>query len=248
MLVTRNYDRTRAVTYARRWALSRNPLYFDYTGIGGNCTNFVSQCVYAGSCTMNYTPVFGWYYLSPAERTAAWTGVTFFYNFLTGNDNVGPFGREVSENELLPGDVIQLGRNDTGFYHTLLFLDRQEGELLVAAQSDDALDRPLSTYTYDYARFLRIDGVRLDIPNTEDCFASLLSGVAIVPNAATLPPPPEDTEAPEGTPPTPPPMQEEAEEPAAPEEEAPPAEEPVPPASEEAPSEMTEEDTPSEEI
>ena len=223
MLVTRNYDRTRAVTYARRWALSRNPLYFDYTGIGGNCTNFVSQCVYAGSCTMNYTPVFGWYYLSPAERTAAWTGVTFFYNFLTGNDNVGPFGREVGAEELLPGDVIQLGRNGTGYYHTLLLVGREGEELLVAAQSNDALDRPLSTYEYDFARFLHIDGVRLDIPDTEDCFASLLAGEAIVPNAATLPPPPQGTDTPQ------PPEQEIPVTP-------PSADAPVPPPSEEEPT------------
>lgn len=32
--------------------------------------------------------------------------------------------------------------------------------ILVAAHTDDALDRPLSTYQYDVARFLHIDGVR----------------------------------------------------------------------------------------
>jgi hypothetical protein len=189
MLVNKEYDRERAVAYARRWALSRNPLYFDYAGIGGNCTNFVSQCLYAGSCTMNYTDTFGWYYLSPAERTASWTGVNFFYNFLTGNRSVGPYGREVGREELLPGDVIQLGRNAGGYYHSLLFLERgEDGDLFVAAQSDDALDRPLSTYTYDFARFLHVDGVRLSIPDTDDCFASLFAGEAILPNDGSLPP------------------------------------------------------------
>ncbi len=192
MLVVKDYNREHAVTYARRWALDRNPLYFDYTGIGGNCTSFVSQCLYAGSCTMNYTPVFGWYYLSAAERTASWTGVEYFYNFLTGNEEVGPFGREVSEGELQPGDVIQLGREESGYYHSLLVLSRGEQDILIAAQSDDALDRPLSTYTYDYARFLHIDGVRLRIPDTEDCFLSLLNGEAILPNLASAPPLPQE--------------------------------------------------------
>ena len=192
MLVVKDYNREHAVTYARRWALDRNPLYFDYTGIGGNCTSFVSQCLYAGSCTMNYTPVFGWYYLSAAERTASWTGVEYFYNFLTGNEEVGPFGREVSEGELQPGDVIQLGREESGYYHSLLVLSRGEQDILIAAQSDDALDRPLSTYTYDYARFLHIDGVRLRIPDTEDCFLSLLNGEAILPNLASAPPRPQE--------------------------------------------------------
>lgn len=209
MLVNKEYDRTRAVAYARRWALSRNPLYFDYAGIGGNCTNFVSQSLYAGSCTMNYTPTFGWYYLSPAERTASWTGVNYFYNFLTGNRSVGPYGREVTREELEPGDIIQLGREVGGYYHSLLLLSRDEtGELYVAAQSDDALDRPLSSYTYDYARYLHVDGVRLDIPDTGDCFAALIAGEAILPNAASLPPlrpeqeplPPEESAPGEGVP------------------------------------------------
>ena len=95
MLITKEYIRERAVEYASRWAFSRNPLFYDYTGIGGNCTNFVSQCVYAGSCTMNFTAIFGWYYLSDKERTASWTGVEFFYNFMTGNKGPAPSGGNV---------------------------------------------------------------------------------------------------------------------------------------------------------
>ena len=192
MLVTKEFNRDRALEYARRWALSRNPLYYDYTGIGGNCTNFVSQCVYAGSCTMNYTPVYGWYYLSAGERTASWTGVEYFYNFMTGNAGVGPFAREITQEEVAPADVIQLGRVEGGYYHTLLATAVTEGDILVAAQSNDALDRPLSSYDYDYARFLRIDGVRLNIPDTGDCFEALLTGTAILPDAASVPPAPTE--------------------------------------------------------
>ncbi len=181
MLITKPYNRTNAVEYARRWAFSRNPLYTDYTGKGGNCTNFVSQAVYAGSCTMNYTPVFGWYYLSDAERSAAWTGVVYFYNFMTDNTGPGPFGREVPVEETEIGDVVQLARDETGYYHTLLIVG-YEGEIpLLAAQSDDAFNRPLSTYNYDTARFIHIDGVRMRIPDVSDCFDSLINGVAILP-------------------------------------------------------------------
>lgn len=209
MLVTKEYNRTNAMVYARRWAFDRNPLYYNYTGIGGNCTNFTSQCIYAGCCTMNYTPVFGWYYLSPAERTASWTGVGYFYDFLVNNREVGPFGRETGPEEMEVGDVIQLGREAGGYYHSLLVVGRDGDDFLVAAQSDDAYDRPLSTYTYDYARYLHIDGVRLRIPDTEDCFPLLLDGIAILPHPASappLPPEPEEEEPPEesGTEETPP--------------------------------------------
>ena len=53
------YDRAKAVAYAERWALSRNPRYYDFEDIGGDCTNFASQCIYAGAGVMNWTPVTG---------------------------------------------------------------------------------------------------------------------------------------------------------------------------------------------
>ena len=95
-------------SYARKYALVRNPLFFSFAGIGGNCTNFVSQCVLAGSCVMNYTPIYGWYYLSTNRRSASWTGVQFFYNFMIENMSVGPFGIEVPLEGAQIGDVIQL--------------------------------------------------------------------------------------------------------------------------------------------
>lgn len=156
----RLYDRTATVTYARRWALSRNPAFYDFHGIGGDCTSFASQCIYAGAQIMNYTPVFGWYYISLSDRAPAWSGVEFLYNFLTTNTSVGPYAREVGEVEIQPGDIIQLGRADGDFYHTLVVTETNP-EILVCAHTNDALDRPLSSYNYYTARFLHIDGVRV---------------------------------------------------------------------------------------
>lgn len=186
MLVTMEYRRERAVEYAERWAFSRNPLFENYTGIGGDCTNFVSQAIYAGSCVMNYTPTFGWYYVSPTNRAPAWTGVEYFYNFMTTNTGVGPFATETNVGGLLPGDVIQLARTGTGdageenctFYHSLLVTGADESGYLVAAHSDDVLNRPLATYRYNSARFLRIEGVRIEIPDRYEptCFRDFLEG------------------------------------------------------------------------
>lgn len=180
MRLIKPYLRERALEYAKKWAFMRNPLFYDYTGIGGNCTNFVSQCLYAGSCEMNFTPVYGWYYLSSEERTASWTGVEFLYNFLTGNNGVGPFGREVGADMLSIGDVIQLAREDGTYYHTLLVTGFEDGTYLVAAQSDDAFDRPLNTYNYAEARYIHIDGVGVEWEiSLPDCFDSLINGSAI---------------------------------------------------------------------
>ena len=56
-----------------------------------------------------------------------------------------------------------------------------EDDILLAAQSDDAYARPLSSYTYERERFIKIDGVRLLSEDMGDCFVSVYDGVAIVP-------------------------------------------------------------------
>ena len=45
----RKYDRNKVVEYAEKWAYSRNPKYYNFDLIGGDCTSFVSQCIFAGS-------------------------------------------------------------------------------------------------------------------------------------------------------------------------------------------------------
>ena len=153
------YNRDATVVYARRWALSRNPAYYDFEKIGGDCTNFASQCIYAGAQVMNYTPVMGWYYRSSYDRTPSWSGVEYLYNFLINNKSVGPYACAVSENEVMPGDVFQLGTSSGNFYHSPIITSTNP-VILVAAHTFDAIDRPLSSYLYDTARFLHIEGVR----------------------------------------------------------------------------------------
>ncbi|MBE6644171.1 MAG: amidase [Ruminococcaceae bacterium] len=186
MLVTKPYKRENAIEYARKFAFSQNSYFGNFRGIGGNCTNFVSQAIFAGSCQMNYTPTFGWYYISLNERSPSWTGVEYFYNFMVGNSGIGPFGKEVSIDELEIGDVIQLGRNIEGFYHTLLVVGFDGDDPLVAAQTDDAYMRPLSSYTYDFARYIKIEGVRYVTEDDYACFEQLI-------NAPSVPNQPMDT-------------------------------------------------------
>ncbi len=179
MLVVKPYLRERAVEYARKYAFSQNPIFGNFRGIGGNCTNFVSQSIYAAGCVMNYTPTFGWYYISLDDRSPSWTGVEYFYDFMTENEGVGPFGRDATLDELEIGDVIQLGQNDQGFYHTLLVVGFSGGDTLIAAQTNDAFERALSSYDYDYARYIKILGIRFEIPDAPDCYSSVLDGISL---------------------------------------------------------------------
>lgn len=160
------YDRAAAVAYARKWAFSRNPAYYNFDRLGGDCTNFASQCLFAGCGVMNFTPDLGWFYRSLNERAAAWTGVEFFYRFLTGNaetpigSGVGPFAEIVGIDGLELGDFIQLGRDTGDFYHTPVVVGFERGVPLVAAHTNDAFGRSLNSYSFERIRCLHIIGAR----------------------------------------------------------------------------------------
>lgn len=154
------YEPQSAVAYAREWATSRNPAYLDFHLLGGDCTNFVSQCLYAGCGVMNETPVYGWYYRSASDRAAAWTGVEYLYRFLTANQGRGPYAAQVGREEAQVGDVVQLALAGAPFTHAALIVAIESDEVYVAAHTTDAWRRPLSSYGQPVRRFLHILGAR----------------------------------------------------------------------------------------
>ena len=158
------YRREDAVAYAHYWAYRRNPAYYDYNDIGGDCTNFASQCIFAGTGRMNYTPDYGWYYISSGQKAPAWTGVEYLKNFLVRNmPSPGPVADVTKELfAAKPGDVIQLLFNGDVFQHSPVVVctdgSGDPARIWVAAHSNDADCRPLDTYVYQNYRVLHILG------------------------------------------------------------------------------------------
>ena len=157
------YDRQKAVAYAREWAYGRNPAYYDFSTLGGDCTNFASQVLYAGTGTMNFTPVTGWFYISANNRTPSWTGVPYFYNFIVNNNGRGPFAQVVPLARAEPGDFVQLS-DGTHFYHTPVIVSvgspPTAENVLVATHTYDVYGRRLSTYSFEEMRVLHVEGWR----------------------------------------------------------------------------------------
>ena len=50
---TLSYNPKKAIAYAQKWYNRRNPSYADYSGSGGDCANFVSQCLIAGGLSFS---------------------------------------------------------------------------------------------------------------------------------------------------------------------------------------------------
>lgn len=149
-------DISAELAYAEKWAFLRNPEYADFDPLGGDCTNFISQCLKAGGAAMNFTKDTGWYYSSLNDRAAAWSGAEFFYRFIVNNDSYGPFGMQKDISSAQPGDVIQLCDEQGRAYHSLIVVNLRGGEPHVAAHTSDVYDIPLSLYRFKSCRCLEI--------------------------------------------------------------------------------------------
>lgn len=158
--VDATYDRNAAVLYAHRWAHGRNPRYYNFDKLGGDCTNFVSQCLFAGARVMSFDPKNAWFYRSGNHKTPSWSGVPYLRNFLVQNSGHGPRALETTAQNILPGDVLQLCFDGNVFHHSLFVVGvgptPESATIFVAAHTDDADNRPLSTYTYQKCRYLHI--------------------------------------------------------------------------------------------
>ena len=131
--------------------------------MGGGRTSFASQGLYAGIGVMDYTPEYGWYYLDANNKAPAWSGVEFFYRYLTnGQLRPGPYAVETGLDLLLPGDFVQFSPQGGAFTHTAIVV--QVGNrptlrnTLVAAHSYDVDRKPLSNYMFQAIRYLHILG------------------------------------------------------------------------------------------
>ncbi|ACV57511.1 amidase domain-containing protein [Alicyclobacillus acidocaldarius] len=136
------YDRIRAVRYADAWWDGTNPRYPRFSD---DCTNFVSQCLFAGGLPMWGEPdrASGWWFQFGVKPnwSYSWSTAHALYLVLTK-----AFGARVVSDpaELRIGDVIFYDWNGEGTYHhsTIVTDFDALGEPLVNAHTIDSYHRP----------------------------------------------------------------------------------------------------------
>ena len=74
-------------------------------------------------------------------------------------------------------------------------------DILVAAQTDNAYGRPLSTYTNDYARYIKILGVRFEVADNYGCYERIMNPDGTPAPEPDAEPTPTPEPAPEAMPP-----------------------------------------------
>ena len=76
-IITSAYDANSAISYADKYWSNYNSNYSNYNSIGGDCANFVSQCLVAGGMQMTN----GWYWYSYSNRSASWASCPYMYEY-----------------------------------------------------------------------------------------------------------------------------------------------------------------------
>jgi hypothetical protein len=120
------YDRARVVQYAETWWSRPNPKYLEFAV---DCTNYVSQCLYAGGAPMHYTGKrgSGWWYAGKQGSTELWSfSWAMAHNLQTfvSSSRRGLRGTVVSSaQQLQPGDMISYDWDGDGrFQHNTIVI------------------------------------------------------------------------------------------------------------------------------
>lgn len=167
-----DYNRIDAVNYSYQFCNSRNPKWFNYDTTGGNCQNYVSQCLYAGGIDMDCYGEDQWKQYGfendveidlsqkPTGRTASWIQVLYFNSYARNNTGFGLVAEELDNCYYAePGDVIQVGYKDSkNMEHSTIVSKVIDQHILVNSNSLDMKDFPIEAYTYPYRVLIKIIG------------------------------------------------------------------------------------------
>jgi hypothetical protein len=147
------YNRTAAANYASVWALHRNPMWVDDSssaGGGGDCTNFVSQALFAGGWPMikaglapNGSIRTGPYWWAEMfnhnrrQRSKSWGSAEQFRHFLEHSGRARP----CYPPEMKVGDLMQYilpGYEHAS--HTMMVTKVVQGRIHLSYHSSDNLN------------------------------------------------------------------------------------------------------------
>lgn len=132
--------------------------YRTFDGVGGDCTNFVSQIMRAGGwqdVPGYYSTDSAWWYQSLGIQSYPWINVSYFYTFAAVRSQrtrilAGP-------SSMLPGDVLQADfDNNGGKDHTMIVSYHSGTQPYLTYHSVDTYRRSLSSLltAYPHARWI----------------------------------------------------------------------------------------------
>lgn len=130
------YDRQAAIKYAYQFWQTPNPAYCNYDGVGGDCTNFLSQCLNSGGWVMRND----WKaqgagccdnILTCSIQncyTCTWTVAHEFYQWVLASGRIEPVSYNLSDLEI--GDIIQQDYPSDGHIDHSMIVTKKQGNII----------------------------------------------------------------------------------------------------------------------
>lgn len=160
-----NINRSSVVNYALTYWQNYNSNYrnFGGNGQGGDCTNFASQAMAAGSwaqtggAAWDYPSTNEWWYRFYGQ-TYSWVNVNYFYSFMRNRGrgytalsfiaNFSPFGSFFAP--VSTGDLLQFDSNRDGSYdHNMIITSKDSrGYIYLTYHSSNTRNRPVLDLLY----------------------------------------------------------------------------------------------------
>ncbi len=160
-----SYSASDAVAYAEEYYdTPYNSAYPDWTSYGGDCANFISQCLYAGGKSMKGTPGTSaaaqdwsnWFSTGSSCDTknvsSTWRGANAFKSYWQSNASSYSTFTSVNANAYsygFKGDAVSLLNSNGSAYHTLIIVgyDSTNRDFIVAAHTSNTKTAHLSDYS-----------------------------------------------------------------------------------------------------
>ena len=144
------YNYTAMAKYLEKYWTNYNPAYRDFSGKGGDCTNFVSQALKAGGWAYKsgwYKNANNWWY-NRFNQTWSWTAVDFWATFARNSGRTSTLKNVWS---LRIGDVLQVrAKGSSSKNHTMMVSYYSNGTPYFTYHSYNRYRRSLNQVLLDW--------------------------------------------------------------------------------------------------
>lgn len=154
-----SYSYSDAVSYANKYYKNYNSNYPDWNSAGGDCANFISQCLYAGGKSMKGTPgtkeaaenFANWFSkgtsLNVKNVSSTWRGADAFRNYWQTNATSYKKFTSVDSKSFAygyKGDAVSLLNSNGRAYHTMIIVGYSSPDFTLAAHTGSTNSAKLS--------------------------------------------------------------------------------------------------------
>lgn len=146
-----SYSVSNAKGYADKWYNGRNPVYPVFKL---DCTNFVSQILFAGGMQMNFNVSSGWY-ANTLDNSVSWSAVPEFFTYWSQRKSTSTStSKSTIISDAKAGDIIQLKKDGaTRWSHSMFVYEKSNSTLYLSAHTSDYLKKDFKTISTDWVNF-----------------------------------------------------------------------------------------------